>query len=181
MGGMAIIFCQKEDRLLAERYLNVTMRGSYLEAVRKAGGLRNWDNALVWKCLNCMGARLKAEGFFEGNKKTLEWLTQNKGPDDNSVSLEVAEGFQRLENKGYIWVIFKDSALSCLHPAKCIYHPGVCISCGKESTPYISIGIGRQGWAPDLKNHICYCLECCQGKMKVDKISFHLSLGFQKR
>lgn len=71
MGGMAVLFWQKENRLLEERYLNVAERISYLEAVRKIGGLRDWDKALIWKCLNCMTARLRVEGFFEGNRKVL--------------------------------------------------------------------------------------------------------------
>jgi len=186
MGGMAILFWQKEDRLLEEIYLNVSKRRSYLDALGKAGGFLDWDRALAWKCMNCMGARMKAEGFFEGNRKVWEWLTRNKGPDEIAydtpvrIALDVAERFRKLEGKGFMWVIFKDSAVSCLHPSKCIYHPGICISCGKESTPYISIGIERQGWAPDLKNHRCYCIECCQGKMKIDKISFISTLGFYK-
>lgn len=191
MGGMAILFWQKENRLLEEGYLNIAMRMSYLGAVQKAGGFADWDKALVWKCLNCVGARLKANGFFEGNRKAQEWLTRNQdsheapnhplGDSPQRAAFHVARRFQKLENKGFMWVIFKDGAVSCLHQAKCIYHAGICLSCGKESTPYISLGIERQGWAPVLKDHVCYCIECYQEKMKMDKVSFLSSLRFQRQ
>lgn len=177
MGGMAILFWQKEKRLLEERYLNVTARKSYLDAVRKAGGFEDWDRALIWKCLNCIGARLSAVGFFDGNKKVEEWLTRGKGPQE--IALQVGY-FQRLQGRGFTWVIFKDDAVSCLHQAKCIYNRGVCISCGKESKPYISVGIGRKGWAPILKNHRSYCIGCYQQRTESDNTIFMSNLKFQK-
>jgi hypothetical protein len=138
MGGMAILFWKKENRLLEEIYLNVSMRKSYLDAVWKAGGFLDWDKALVWKCLNCMGARLRTDGFFKGNRRAKEWLTRDRGPDEipydatAKIALDVAEHFRELESKGFMWAIFKDSSVSCLHTAKCIYHPGVCNSVGKN-------------------------------------------------
>lgn len=193
MGGLAILFWDRKSKSLKEKYLNLAMRNTYLEAVSQAGGFEDWDKALIWKCLNCMGARLRADGFFGGNKKALDWLILGKGlneapgwslgKDSQGLVLDISRHFEGLENKGFAWVVFKDNAVSCLHLAKCIYDKGVCLSCGKESIPYISLGTEwiRKGWAPALKNHKLYCLGCYQSeKGRIDKASLLSHHGFSK-
>ncbi len=189
MGGMAIVLWQKEKRLLEERYLNSSTRRTYIEATRKGGGLEDWNKALVWKCLNCMGARLRADGFFEGNRKAREWLTQGKGLDEvptqslgiERTALDVARYLQKLESRGFAWVIFKDEAISCLHQARCIYDKGICLLCGTESIPYISVGLEREGWAPILKNHRSYCMGCYQSeKLKGNEVVFLSGSRFER-
>lgn len=98
-----------------------------------------------------MGTGLRADGFFEGNRKAKEWLAQGKGLDE-------------VPSPSKVHLLQMDLSF-----------------CGTESIPYISVGLEGEGWAPILKNHRSYCMDCYQSeKLNSDEVAFFSGSRFQR-